>query len=293
MQSKWRAPACYVGVAVICALYLSIVPGVRFTDVCAGAGLGAAVMWAINEWEVGKWNIPLPTLVLTPAPAAALAAAQAQASPLAAAPAPIQAETVASQPTSVAASPAEPAIEVSVVVTEPESRPRVDSGVATQGTLEKWDIDEKEPSWDPSALAETWAKLRAELSINRSGKPAVSPDLPQTARLAHNAPAASRPAAPKTVSKPVAANSYGNKLANGKPASGTTFASPAKGTSNAKPGSFTLGSYGQNNGTSLLAGLTSKTASASAAPVRKVAGAAAEPARQTSLLLRPGTIRPR
>ncbi|MDQ0513342.1 hypothetical protein [Ancylobacter amanitiformis] len=154
MQSKWRAPACYIGVAVICAIYLVVVPGVSVTDICAGAGLGAAVMWAINEWETGKWNVVLPgAAVAAQAPQAAVA---------------------------MAAEVNDPA-----ALAEYEARPRVDSGVATRETLEKWDVDDREPDWDPSALADTWAKLRRELSLKSGqGNEAVAPDLPRTAQLA-------------------------------------------------------------------------------------------------------------
>lgn len=51
MRRNWRAPACYVGVALICIVYVWIMPSVGVTDICAGAGIGAALMWALNDWE--------------------------------------------------------------------------------------------------------------------------------------------------------------------------------------------------------------------------------------------------
>lgn len=52
MPHTWRAPACYVSVALICMLYIWIMPLVGLTDLFAGAGIGAALMWALNDWEV-------------------------------------------------------------------------------------------------------------------------------------------------------------------------------------------------------------------------------------------------
>jgi hypothetical protein len=52
MPHNWRAPACYVSVALICMLYIWIMPFVGLTDLFAGAGIGAALMWALNDWEV-------------------------------------------------------------------------------------------------------------------------------------------------------------------------------------------------------------------------------------------------
>ena len=205
MQQKWRAPACYVGVAVICALYLLIVPGVLLTDVAAGAGIGAALMWAINEWETGKWK-----LVAVAQPALAVAG-----------PAAIEAQAVLNQAAQPA--PAQTVSQVTVAqatvveqtpATEAPRPARADAGAATPATMEKWEIDEKEPSWDPSALAETWAKLRRELSINGSARPKVAPDLPRTAQLAkgplfsRTQTAAAKPtptSAPKPAPAPVAA----------------------------------------------------------------------------------------
>lgn len=186
MQSKWRAPACYIGVAVICAIYLVVVPGVSVTDICAGAGLGAAVMWAINEWETGKWNVVLPGAAVA-APAAVATMAEAK------------------DPAAEAKDPA--------ALAEYDARPRVDSGVATRETLEKWDVDEKEPDWDPSALADTWAKLRRELSL-KSGQrnEAVAPDLPRTAQLAR--PGQIPAATPLTRPGP-SAGAVGRPQANG------------------------------------------------------------------------------
>lgn len=307
MQSKWRAPACYVGVAVLCAVYLSIVPGVNLTDVCAGAGLGAAVMWAINEWETGKWNVPLPVqpalAALMPQPAASFAvagdAAQMQAMALQAAPAPYAPSQQAAAP--IPPAPHESAAQPQPALPDPEPRHRVDSGTATPDKMEKWEIDEKEPSWDPTALAETWAKLRAELSINPYRAP-VSPELPRGAQFARNADAKGpRPAvtsfakaqaqksaqAPKTTSTAKstgALSSAGSAAARPQPAGSTT----------AKPASYTLGSYGQNGGSSLLANLASAPGgtNAGSTSARKPAKAP-EPARQTGSFLRPGAIRPR
>lgn len=52
MAHKWRAPACYVSVALVCMLYIWIAPQVGLTDLFAGAGIGAALMWALNDWEL-------------------------------------------------------------------------------------------------------------------------------------------------------------------------------------------------------------------------------------------------
>lgn len=268
MNSKWRAPACYLGVGILCALYLSIVPGVRFTDVCAGAGLGAAVMWAINEWETGKWNVPLP---VQPALAAAFAQPLAQPA-LAGEAAAFQAMAPAAAPYAAAPLPAAaapvppPAEAVVPALPDPEPRERVDAGTATPEKMEKWEIDEKEPSWDPTALAETWAKLRAELSINRPSRPAVAPDLPRTAQLARNAPAL-RPTAMTSGAKPV-----------------------APGASSSQTG-YTLGSLGKAGGSPVLNRLSGSPASQP--PARKVASAAPEPSRQPPAFLRPSTFRPR
>ena len=202
MQQKWRAPACYVGVAVICALYLLIVPGVLLTDVAAGAGIGAALMWAINEWETGKWKVVAvaqPALAAAAVPVATTSVAEVQA--------------VLNQAAPMQAAPATAQTVSQVTVTQAtiveEAPARVDSGAATPATMEKWEIDQKEPSWDPSALAETWAKLRRELSINGSARPPVAPDLPRTAQLAEGPlfnktqTAAAKPVAqPQPVVKP-------------------------------------------------------------------------------------------
>lgn len=268
MNSKWRAPACYLGVGILCALYLSIVPGIRFTDVCAGAGLGAAVMWAINEWETGKWNVPLP---IQPALAAAFAQPLAQPAlagdpaafqAMAPAPAPVAA---AIPPAALVPPPAEAIAPPQPSLPEPEPRERVDAGTATPEKMEKWEIDEKEASWDPTALAETWAKLRAELSINRPQRPAVAPDLPRTAQLARNAPAT-------------------------RPATSTSGPKPAASASASQAG-YTLGSLGKAGGSPVLNRLAGS--SPSQPPARKVASAAPEPARQPPAFLRPGTFRPR
>lgn len=301
MQSKWRAPACYVGVAVLCAVYLSIVPGVNLTDVCAGAGIGAAVMWAINEWETGKWNVPLPVqpalAALMPQPAAQFAvagdAAQMQAMALQAASAQ-QAQAAAPLPPALPESVAQPPS----ALPDPEPRHRVDSGAATPDKMEKWEIDEKEPSWDPTALAETWAKLRAELSINRSNRAPASPDLPRSAQFARNAdPKGQRPAVSSftkaQAQKSAPAQKTASPAKNPSAPLSTTRTSLA-GSSTAKPAGYTLGSYVQNGGSSLLANLAATPGGTNAGntsarkPVK-----APEPARQTGTFLRPGAIRPR
>lgn len=275
MQSKWRAPACYVGVAVICALYLSVVPGVSITDIAAGAGLGAAVMWAINEWETGKWNVAVPGSAV--AATATVATVSAPATALAATPA--------------AAAEATPA---NAAPPELEPRHRVDSGVATAETLAKWEVDEKEPSWDPSALAETWAKLRRELSSTRPARPAVAPDLPRTAQLAKGpiakSPIGNRPA--------TASSSNIGASQPAKPALGSIAKAYA---SNQRPAA-TSSSYGSSSANKPSYSSTSGHSGTSGAPLsggtslppRKVASASAsEPARQTGSFLRPGTSRPR
>ena len=172
MQSKWRAPACYIGVAALCALYLAIVPGVTLTDVAAGAGIGAALMWAINEWETGKWGVKIAFQPVVAAPQA-VAAQQAQVQPAM--------PTEAAQPVAQPSAHAEPAPAVAR-----ETAPEAKRSSPPPATSESWQIDDAEPSWDPSALAETWAKLRRELSINPSSSRAAppAPDLPRTAQLA-------------------------------------------------------------------------------------------------------------
>ena len=192
MQQKWRAPACYVGVAAICALYLLIVPGVLLTDVAAGAGIGAALMWAINEWETGKWKVVASTDV---ALAAAAPVAVASAPVATASAAEVQAVLNQAVPAQAATAQTVAQVTVTQATIVEEAPARVDSGAATPATMEKWEIDKKEPSWDPSALAETWAKLRRELSINGSARPAIAPDLPRTAQLARNAQASNAAAA--------------------------------------------------------------------------------------------------
>lgn len=327
MQSKWRAPACYVGVGVLCALYLSIVPGVSFTDVCAGAGLGAAVMWAINEWETGKWNVPMPVqpalAALIPQPVPSLAVAGADIAPIAAVA--LQAappETVAAAPVTQPATPpavasfvAEVEAAVQQTVPEPTPRHRVDSGAPTPDKMEKWEIDEKEPSWDATALAETWAKLRAELSINRPGsRPAVSPDLPRGAQYARNAdpkadprtqrpqaasygrPQGSPPAAPASgkfqtsksaAAKPMVSNTPGAKPLGAKPIATKLPPVAAQPTSKPQPAGYKLGSLGQNGGSPVLATL------ASGGKTGRAPEKAAEPARQIGSFLRSGAFRPR
>lgn len=314
MQSKWRAPACYVGVGVLCALYLSIVPGVSFTDVCAGAGLGAAVMWAINEWETGKWNVPMPVqpalAALMPQPVQSLAmagdAGQMQAVALQAAPP--EAAAVAQVPVTAAVPPpADIELSVQQAVPEPTPRHRVDSGAATSDKMEKWEIDEKEPSWDATALAETWAKLRAELSINRpSSRPAVSPDLPRTSQYARNVdpkaqprPQAGNYARPQTsapsmpapgkyqTSKAAPAKPLATKLPPAKPLAASQPMGKPQPVA-AKPAGYTLGSLGQNGGSPVLANLAAGSAKPGRPPEKP-----AEPARQTGSFLRSGAFRPR
>jgi len=266
MQQKWRAPACYVGVAVICALYLLIVPGVLLTDVAAGAGIGAALMWAINEWETGKWKVVAvaqPALAAAAVPVATTSVAEVQAvlnqaAPLQAAPA--TAQTVSQ-------------VTVTQATIVEEAPVRVDSGAATPATMEKWEIDQKEPSWDPSALAETWAKLRRELSINGSARPPVAPDLPRTAQLAkgplfnRTQTAATKPVAqPQPVVKPPLLAQQA-RLAAAHPK--------------------TTSSYSPMASQQLAAGTLRKTATGTAEPQRT---AQAQP--QPSFM-RPSTSRPR
>ncbi|QIB32399.1 hypothetical protein [Ancylobacter pratisalsi] len=276
-------------------MYLSIVPGVRITDICAGAGLGAAVMWAINEWETGKWNVPVTaqTMALA-AQAVAVPAAQAQAAPAQAAPA--QAAVAAGEAAAVGALPPEQ----QAAAHSPEPRPRVDSGVATAETLEKWEIDEKEPGWDPSALAETWAKLRRELSsAGPKRASAVAADLPRTAQLAKGPiPGMAQPAASRstraynpTPAQPVTAMASASvasaSAASGRQTLSSKLASATSTGSSAKPvtASYTVGgSYGAGS-------LSSSMMSPPAGTLRKTAGAA-EPSRAPAFL-RPGTSRPR
>lgn len=274
MQSKWRAPACYVGVAVICALYLAVVPGVSITDIAAGAGLGAAVMWAINEWETGKWNVVVPGTAV-----AATAPVMATTAPVAAVAA--SAPVAAAETTANAAPP------------ELEPRHRVDSGVATAETLAKWEVDEKEPSWDPSALAETWAKLRRELSTTRPSRPAVAPDLPRTTQLAKGpiakGPISGRPST--AVPSTGVGASQASKAPLGSLAKAYASNQRPSGTSGSYAGSaVSKPSYTSTTGHSASSG--APLSGGSSTPPRKVASAG-EPARQTGSFLRPGTSRPR
>ncbi|MBS9477809.1 hypothetical protein [Ancylobacter radicis] len=293
MQSKWRAPACYVGVAVICALYLSVVPGVSITDVCAGAGLGAAVMWAINEWETGKWNVAVPGQAV---------AATAIAMPSSAMPSPISAGGAVTAALAATAAPSDATAAPSEAIAA-ESRPRIDSGVATPESLAKWEIDDKEPSWDPSALAETWAKLRRELSISGPRRPQVAPDLPRTAQLAKgpvNGPVtpASKSSVPARSTAPAApAKAVPAQPAPAKPALGSLSkayqeSQRASGTGS-KPGSVSTTASLAGSKSSYTPGSSfAAPASSTATPARKVAGGSAEPARPNSFL-RPGPMRPR
>lgn len=264
MQSKWRAPACYVGVAALCVLYLAIVPGVNLIDVCAGAGVGAALMWAINEWETGKWNVPVP--------AGLSAAPRAHAAPMTASAATAQTSPVTETP---------------------------------------WQVDEKEPSWDESALAETWAKLRTELSINGNGprRHTVAADLPRTAELARgpqflrngaNAAPASRPAAASSASS---LGNTGTGSSTTRPAATSGAAKPAAGAptlgqpASGKPASTkslfnaasTVGKPAPLNHTS--APLPRKTASAASGAVELPTSRLAQAG--PPAFLRPGTSRPR
>lgn len=52
MTRNWRAPACYIGVALIGIIYIWVMPTVGTTDLFAGAALGASLMWALNDWEL-------------------------------------------------------------------------------------------------------------------------------------------------------------------------------------------------------------------------------------------------
>jgi len=267
MQSKWRAPACYVGVAIICAIYLAVVPGVSITDIAAGAGLGAAVMWAINEWETGKWNVPVPG-----------AAAVVAATPAAA----------ATPATAAATAPAEPAANAAAAELEP--RQRVDSGVATPESLAKWEVDEKEPSWDPTALAETWAKLRRELSLNRPSRPAVAPDLPRNAQLARGpvatGAAGKAPSGRTSAPAPHSGSGVGAGQASKAPL-GSLSKTYAANQRPAGTAGYTSGGAGTAGKPSYGTGHPGTSSSgSSSAPPRKVAGAG-DPPRPSLSFLRP------
>ncbi|MBS7541569.1 hypothetical protein [Ancylobacter oerskovii] len=198
MHSKWQALACYLGVAVLCGLYLLLVPGVRLLDVCAGAGLGAALMWALNEWEAGKWGKAEPVRRPPPAPRQGAAVRPVllvrprTASPTLAAPAPQpRAMPLPAPPPAPAAAPPPPYWELDEAQAAAE---------AARGM----------PDWDATVLAETWAKLRDELAIACEDSPreTIAVDLPATAefdrtgRFADMSPA-NRYAAPP-VDKPAA-----------------------------------------------------------------------------------------
>ncbi|MCS0493487.1 hypothetical protein NVS89_00150 [Ancylobacter sp. MQZ15Z-1] len=256
-------------------------------------------MWAINEWETGKWNVPVTTQTMA-------LAAQAVAIPVAQAAVP--AGAVATVPAAAPqAAPPQPATdEAAVAAHGPEPRQRVDSGVATAETLEKWDIDENEPSWDPSALAETWAKLRRELSsAGPKRATAVAADLPRTAQLAkgpvggvpksgpapksgsvpksgsagitrhHNTPPAKPMTAKAAAAKPVTAMASAMPTLSSRLAANSYAPAPVK-ASYVPGGSFS--GYGS-------------TPTPPAGTLRKAAGAG-EPT-SAPAFLRPGTSRPR
>ena len=287
MQPKWRAPACYVGVAVICALYLLIVPGVLLTDVAAGAGIGAALMWAINEWEAGKWK-----LVAAAQPALAVAGPVAAEAVLNEA-----ASTPIAQPTVAQAAAGQTTAQVTVAqativeqTTTPEApRPaRADAGAATPATMEKWQIDEKEPSWDPSALAATWAKLRRELSINGSARAPISPDLPRTAQLAKGgmfSRVQTSVTKPAPVAKPSSVTKPAPLAAQAQPVVKPPLLVQQARLAAAHP--KTTSSYSPMASQQLAAGTLRKTATGGAEPQR------AAPAQPQSSFMRPGTSRPR
>ncbi|MBS7536079.1 hypothetical protein KHC28_20710 [Ancylobacter sonchi] len=209
MQSKWQALACYLGVAILCVLYLTVVPGVRLIDVCAGAGLGAAVMWAMNEWEAGRWKLPAFVAALrarASAPARPRPAAQALATPQ---------DLYASQdrykpqdryapqdryvpqdhyateeryaPQPRAAAP-----------TRAASRPRpaplpapTDDPFVMATADPVWELDDEArhpasqrvPEWDAAALAASLVKLHRELLGERAHAHGISLDLPPGAEF--------------------------------------------------------------------------------------------------------------
>ncbi len=254
MNSKWRAPACYVGVGILCALYLSIVPGIRFTDVCAGAGLGAAVMWAINEWETGKWNVAPAGAASTgggirpasrPAGTGGDAAAFQAMAPAAAAKRPLPAPWFRPRRKAVRALPP--------TLPDPEPRERVDAGTATPEKMEKWGRSTRRRR---AGTRPRWRKPgRSCAPSSRSTGRSVPPSRRtcRTAQLARNAPAM-RPIASTSGTKPAASGA----------AVGQT--------------GYTLGSLGKAGGSPVLNRLAGS--SPSQPPVRKVASAAPEPARQ-------------
>ena len=174
MQSKWQALACCISVAALCVLYFLVVPGVRFLDMCAGAGLGAALMWALNEWESGKWGkweSPSRETAKLAAPKRKVAAAR-PAAPLR--------TVVLVRPRPASAALAAPA-PVAAPLRSPPPAP------AAPEADHFWEFDDEArdaPDWDASILAETWAKLRHELAIACDDPPpreTVAVDLPPAA----------------------------------------------------------------------------------------------------------------
>ncbi|GLK84486.1 hypothetical protein [Ancylobacter defluvii] len=174
MQSKWQALACCVGVAALCVLYVLVVPGVRFLDMCAGAGLGAALMWALNEWESGKWGKwerPSRESTKLAAPKRKVAAPRPAA--------PLRAVVL------VRPRPASAALAAPAPVAAPlRSPPPAPAALEADHFWEFDDAARDAPDWDASILAETWAKLRNELAIACDDPPpreTVAVDLPPAA----------------------------------------------------------------------------------------------------------------
>lgn len=287
MQTKWLAPACYVGVAALCALYLAIVPGVTLTNVAAGAGIGAALMWAINEWEAGKWKFER-VVQSAPASLAVVGPVVAEAAPVTQ---PVAVAQMAPQPAPVAAREAAPA--------------------PPPASSESWKIDDTEPSWDPSALAETWAKLRRDLSLggsaSRQAPPA--PDLPRTAQLAKGSQlakaqlpglAARSAEASKSPAKPLPASQAtgGRYNSTVTPSKSSHGAQPANLSWTARPsGNQSAGAYGSSSHShpSQAPAQPSSLAQQSSSLRRQPAEPAPQRTAQqpTSSFLRASTMRPR
>ncbi|MDR6955864.1 hypothetical protein J2X65_005247 [Ancylobacter sp. 3268] len=194
MQSKWQALACCLGVAALCVLYLLVVPGVRLLDICAGAGLGAALMWAINEWESGKWGKwerPSWGSAGLPAPKRNAAALPSKAAALPSS-APVR-TVVLVRPRPAASALAAP----TPAAAQHRSPPPAPAALEAENF---WEVDDEAraaPDWDASVLAETWAKLRNELAIACDDPPPrekVAVDLPPAAFARQPLPAGDSPA---------------------------------------------------------------------------------------------------
>lgn len=147
MHSKWLAPACYGGVAALGALYLLVTPGIRMMDPVAGAAIGASLMWALNEWEAGKFSAERDRLKEAAALLLVRILDRAR-------------TTVASARNAARATapaPAAPAVAAS---------PVRDARAAAPLDLSDWDIDapvSMPPLRDESEMEEAWARLHREL----------------------------------------------------------------------------------------------------------------------------------